>query len=237
MRDLPDEPTGQILSLHAVGLRDHVACEPALRFSLRIFRPTLLTVHTSMRKRNVHKRGRKISVPQSADAWFDRELADINARLASLEAALTSRSLTTPKPRHRKAPKRKSPSGTKLAVAPSISPAAPPLQVAAAPPVSSAAPDQRPPSRSVEPVLPTGTNLSDPKNFGLMPPAADLERGSATDDEYRRRLARHIAFATKVLHTSGVPAAIWREWRAFEKAAHERLRALTSPSHEAVEQT
>jgi hypothetical protein len=56
-----------------------------------------------------------------------------------------------------------------------------------------------------------------------MPPVGDLERGSASDDDYRRRLAQHIGFATKVLHTSGVPAAVWREWRAFEKTARQRL--------------
>jgi hypothetical protein len=60
-----------------------------------------------------------------------------------------------------------------------------------------------------------------------MPPTADLEPGKAATDDYRQRLARHLAFANKVLHTSRVPAAVWREWRAFEKAAQEKLRQLT----------
>lgn len=80
---------------------------------------------------------------------------------------------------------------------------------------------------------PRGSDLADPKNFGLMPPTADLERGTVREDEYRQRLSRHIAFATKVLHTSRVPAPIWREWRAFEKTAQARLRELISRPVEA----
>lgn len=57
-----------------------------------------------------------------------------------------------------------------------------------------------------------------------MPPTADLEPGDISPEEYRHRLARDLAFATTVLHTSKVPAAVWREWRAFEKAIHDRLR-------------
>jgi hypothetical protein len=79
-------------------------------------------------------------------------------------------------------------------------------------------------------VWPTGTDLADPKNFGVHAPTADLEQGTATADDYRQRLSRHIAFAAKVLHTSRVPAVVWREWRAFEKAAQERLRELANVS-------
>ena len=63
----------------------------------------------------------------------------------------------------------------------------------------------------------------------MMPPVGHLEPGNAPAEEYRKQLAQDLAFATKVLHTSRVPAAVWREWRAYEKAAHERLRGLAAP--------
>lgn len=66
-----------------------------------------------------------------------------------------------------------------------------------------------------------------------MPPTADLEPGTHSPEDFRKRLVQHLAFANKVLHTSRVPAAVWREWRAFEKGAQERLRALAAaPSSE-----
>ncbi len=73
--------------------------------------------------------------------------------------------------------------------------------------------------------VPTGTDLADPKNFGVLPDAADLEMGALSVLEYRQRLIQKIEFATSILHTSGVPAAVWREWRVWEKTAQERLRA------------
>lgn len=89
------------------------------------------------------------------------------------------------------------------------------------------APQPAPPAAATPgPARPTGTDLADPKNFGLAPPLDALERGSLGTEDYRQRLAREIAFATRVLHTSGVVAAVWREWRAFEKTAQERLREL-----------
>lgn len=74
--------------------------------------------------------------------------------------------------------------------------------------------------------VPTGTDLADPKNFGVMPEAADLEQGSLSVLEFRQRLVQKIEFATRILHTSGVPAAVWREWRMWEKTAQEKLRAV-----------
>jgi len=68
--------------------------------------------------------------------------------------------------------------------------------------------------------------LDDPRNFGLEPPSAELERGTSSAVDYRQRLTQQIAFAARVLHTSGVPAAVWREWRTFERSAQERLREL-----------
>ena len=78
-------------------------------------------------------------------------------------------------------------------------------------------------------LVPAGTDLADPKNFGVMPVAADLEMGAMSAVEFRQKLAPKVEFATRILHTSGVPAAVWREWRAWEKTAQERLRAAGEP--------
>jgi hypothetical protein len=94
--------------------------------------------------------------------------------------------------------------------------------VAATTPAPSAAQAARP--GSVDHV-PSGTDLADPKNFGVLPDAADLEAGSLSAAEFRARLAPRIEFANRILHTSGVPAAVWREWRVWEKTAQDRLRA------------
>jgi hypothetical protein len=74
--------------------------------------------------------------------------------------------------------------------------------------------------------LPSGTDLADARNFGLLPPVEDLEQGAADPEEFRQRLSHHLAFATKLLHTSGVAAAVWREWRTFEKIARQKLQEL-----------
>lgn len=180
---------------------------------------------------------------KSFASWFDHELADVNAALARLEASLASAppahtaSHATVRARKKRrtkgaAPERQ-PSSTPSAKQPTFT-AAP--GVAALPPNPAASIEPTPAAADVSatpsplpapaPQTATGADLSDPKNFGRLPPTAELEQGTASTDEYRLRLARHIAFATQVLHTSGVPAAVWREWRNFEKAARERAREL-----------
>jgi hypothetical protein len=202
------------------------------------------------------KAAREASASESFEHWFDRELAEINAGLSRLEASLPLPAAAKPPTESHGRVKRRTTSGAALTHPPAPPPpalttatsaAAPAATVSPSATVSSPASTQPsaepaailnapPPAAPSAPPLPTGTDLADPKNFGLMPATADLERGTATADEYRQRLARHIAFANKVLHTSRVPAAVWREWRAFEKAAQERLRELTSRPVEAVEQ-
>lgn len=88
-------------------------------------------------------------------------------------------------------------------------------------PAASPAP-QLPPS---PPPLPTGTSLDDPANFGLLPDTSVLERGALDVASYRGRLRTALDFATKVLHTSKVPAAVWREWRQFERQLSQAIRA------------
>lgn len=69
---------------------------------------------------------------------------------------------------------------------------------------------------------PTGTSLDDPTDFGQMPDVSLLKSGHVLNPEERSRLSDALAFATRVLHTSKVPAAVWREWRKFEKEAAVR---------------
>jgi hypothetical protein len=78
-----------------------------------------------------------------------------------------------------------------------------------------------------EATWPVGTSLDDPKNFGLRPDRAVLERGPLSRDAFQAKLAEALRFATRVLHTSKVPAAVWREWRSFERELHA---ARQSPS-------
>jgi hypothetical protein len=166
----------------------------------------------------------------SFDLWFERELADVKRRLALLEASLTPDSEAGPPvPDRQRTPRRPA-----HAVEPPVAAAEPPEAdsakalpggeiISSAHTVATPAPAASIPSVSP---WPDGTDLSDPKNFGLRPPVADLDRGTSTADGYRQRMARHIGLATRVLHTSGVRAEVWREWRAFEKAAQARLREI-----------
>lgn len=147
-------------------------------------------------------------------------MAELNSDLARIEAFLNSRpplperfrELATRRaePRRRKSVRTDGAPGM-AAAARAASEGSAPAQAAAPAPA---------------PARPTGTDLSDPKNFGLAPPIEELEQGSSSTEDYRKRLSAHLAFATKVLHTSRVPAEVWREWRAFEKTVQERLRAL-----------
>jgi hypothetical protein len=184
--------------------------------------------------------------PESFDQWFARELAELNAVLARLEASLEvppAEPVAPPRKRGRnKNAGETSPEvpparslehgegngGGPEAVATVIEAAAAPVGLAAA--VAQSAPPPPPAPESATSALPSGTDLSDPRNFGLLPPTPELERGTSSADDYRQRLARHITFATKVLHTSQVTAAVWREWRAFEKTAQQRLRELSTPT-------
>lgn len=66
------------------------------------------------------------------------------------------------------------------------------------------------------------------KTLGIKPPGGDLESNGSSREEYHRRLSQHLDFATKVLHTSGVVAVVWREWRTFERLVQQKLRALNA---------
>jgi hypothetical protein len=82
--------------------------------------------------------------------------------------------------------------------------------------------------KSAEPPPLDGTSLDDPKHFGLLPDETVLDASGVDSREYQTRLSAALTFAQKVLHTSGVPAVIWREWRQFERKASEALRALNT---------
>ena len=77
----------------------------------------------------------------------------------------------------------------------------------------------------VTPTWPQGDSLADPKNFGRRPDRAVFERGALSAEAHRSMLAEAMKFATQVLHTSKVPAQVWREWRAYERELQGALQA------------
>ena len=82
-----------------------------------------------------------------------------------------------------------------------------------------------------EPLHPSGTSLDDPKTFGLLPDLSLLATSGGDTRIQQTKLADALKFAQQVLHTSGVPAAIWREWRQFEQKASDVLRTLNTVVH------
>ncbi|MFH1498012.1 MAG: hypothetical protein ABII82_09335 [Verrucomicrobiota bacterium] len=78
---------------------------------------------------------------------------------------------------------------------------------------------------------PSGTSLDDPKAFGLLPDLSLLETTGGDSRIQQAKLADALKFAQQVLHTSGVPAATWREWRQFEHKASNVLRTLNTVVH------
>lgn len=84
---------------------------------------------------------------------------------------------------------------------------------------------------SKEPERPSGTSLDDPKNFGLLPDLRLLETTAEGGRRQPAKLSEALRFAQQVLHTSGVPAAVWREWRQFERRASDLLRSLITVPH------
>lgn len=83
-------------------------------------------------------------------------------------------------------------------------------------------------TKASEPPSPSGISLDDSKNFGLLPDLSLLETTGEDTRIQQAKLADALKFAQQVLHTSGVPAAIWREWRQFEHRANEVLRTLNT---------
>lgn len=196
-----------------------------------------------MEKAKIRKRTQRPKEAASSPGdSFGRELADINAALTRLESSFSASCERDAKRSVRYRPRRKQ------AVADHAPMLAlpPPIPAETLPPSDAAASSLNSSPESSGPVtveasampangsIPNGTNLAEPKNFWLMPPAAELEQGAANLEEYRQRLSRHLAFAMQVLQTSGVPAAVWREWRTFEKATKQRLLELNEKSGSAA---
>jgi hypothetical protein len=110
-------------------------------------------------------------------------------------------------------------------LAPATAPSSGPTTIAdGAPPVAPRAAAVSP--QAVE-FWPSGTSLDDPKNFGLRPERAVLERGQLSREAFQAKLAEALRFATQVLHTSKVPAVVWREWRSFERELNEARQSLS----------
>lgn len=148
---------------------------------------------------------------------LDRQLADLERDLDALRATFrpgTDFSVRSKPAGRVKADRPRVP--RPVAVAPPPAPAPSPVGLAAAKP---AAPP--PPSR------PSGADLhGDPKNYGVWPEPNRLEPGVLAVEAFKARLVGDLKCAQEILHTSGVPAVTWREWRQFQKLAEERLRAL-----------
>lgn len=167
---------------------------------------------------------RKPELPWSA---LERELETVQTQIARLEREIARAAKPKPPrpPAAKPAPTARSQtqqprSAAESSASSAAAGAAPATSVARPPVVITPTPSQE--------TWPSGTDLAEPKSFGVKPPYADLEQGSSSPEEYRRRLAQHLAFANQVLHTSGVVAVVWREWRAFERSVEEKLRATNA---------
>jgi DNA-binding XRE family transcriptional regulator len=74
-----------------------------------------------------------------------------------------------------------------------------------------------------------GDDLTDPKNFTLMPPTDLLLRKGIEEASLRPQLQQAAAFAEKILHTSKVRAGVWVAWRDFGREAQSFLRSQQAP--------
>lgn len=69
------------------------------------------------------------------------------------------------------------------------------------------------------------TAVTEPR-WPVCPGLEAIERASEDAGPYRLRLVELRADANRMLHTSGLPAANWRQWRELERQIGERLRQL-----------
>lgn len=90
--------------------------------------------------------------------------------------------------------------------------------------VAAATRQEAPAKAHTAPTAVPGSDLSDPRNFGVLPDLSFLDTPSAPDAGYYDRLSQALAYGRRVLGTSGVPAAVWREWRAYEQRVSDLLR-------------
>ncbi|MGC4071806.1 MAG: helix-turn-helix transcriptional regulator [Nibricoccus sp.] len=89
---------------------------------------------------------------------------------------------------------------------------------------SPSAPVVAPASQGTSKPVPSGSDLSDPANFGVLPDPALLSPGALDKAGFRARLSSEVTRANTILHTPRVPAAVWRAWRQFEQQATDLLR-------------
>lgn len=153
---------------------------------------------------------------QPKTKWVALQAAmnQLRTRITELEAEIAASAQPAARPRRRRA---------RVATAKLVTavPLAEPQTTAKAAPAVATVP-------SVPETWPGGSDLAEPRSFGVKPPFADLEQGSESLDAYGRRLKQHLTFANQVLHTSGVVAIVWREWRTFARAVEEKLRTLNA---------
>lgn len=90
-------------------------------------------------------------------------------------------------------------------------------------------PNPQPQATNHPPSPPAMTySLSDPANYRQEPDRSILELNGSSAVQHKATLRAALLEAEKVLHTSRVPADIWRQWRAFEKLLREKIRVLTA---------
>lgn len=68
--------------------------------------------------------------------------------------------------------------------------------------------------------------ISDPKNFDEWPDESVLKTEGANGEQARQRLLKAVGYTETVLHTSRVPAEVWRRWREFHRQALALLQAV-----------
>lgn len=187
----------------------------------------LITVSASEKLRQLQAQARQLQ------AEIDRELptalADLPANFGYSDVNHFIRALRqasrTPAPRRPRAPvtpKRRKPSPPPaVGLAATRSPqASPPSSSLSTPPAGAPSPTDP----AALPPLPTGTSLDDPTNFGQLPDFSLLKPPHPEYESFRQKLSTALQFAQRVLHTSRVPASVWREWRQFDRQATEFLR-------------
>ncbi|HVU31856.1 MAG TPA: hypothetical protein VHE61_00380 [Opitutaceae bacterium] len=157
-------------------------------------------------------------MPKRKLPWADseRELAKIRARISRIEAEVARATQAAARREQRSVEKPAAPR-------PGLS-----RSGGARPATSAPSPVAKATAPAPQETWPAGTDLNEPKSFGQRPPVGDLEQGNLSVEDQRRRLTQHLAFTTRVLHTSGVVAIVWREWRAFERSLEEALRKLNA---------
>lgn len=95
-------------------------------------------------------------------------------------------------------------------------------------PNHAAIPNAQLPATHAPSPAPVVYSLSDPTHYRQLPDRSILELNGSNTTQHLGAFRTALQEAEKVLHTSRVPADIWRQWREFEKQLREKLRLLAA---------